>query len=174
VIGGTARAAAAKGVTGGASRRHTLDEYLAALAEHGGAVVSGIKELMSWCEQNGGRISFNAYGRLPGCFLNWTNQDGKEICPVVVYVVKGGVEGKSKVEVKFRELSQRTPFDDGSRREEFRQRLNRIPDVGLPEDGLTGHPHFPIELIGDTAKRQMLTQALSWFVQELRPSILSA
>lgn len=64
----------------------------------------------------------------------------------------------------------RPPFDDIQLRQEFRERLNKIPGADLPEAKLELRPGFPLELLNDQAARDQFIDALAWFYNQANPS----
>jgi hypothetical protein len=68
-----------------------------------------------------------------------------------------------KCEVVFQHMSIRQPFDDMQLREEFRQRLNKIPGVDLPPSKLELRPGFPLEVLSEEEARNLFLDALGWF-----------
>lgn len=81
------------------------------------------------------------------------------IWPVVLYPT-------GKCEVVFQYLASRPPFDDIQLRQEFQQRLNKIPGVDLPTAKLELRPGFPVETLADEQARDMFIDTLGWFYQE--------
>jgi len=108
----------------------------------------------------GGTLSYGLGGQT-SCFLmvrdGW-HPEGN-LWPVALYPLRS-------CEVVFKHLANRPPFDDIQMREEFRQRLNRIPGVDLPASKIELRPTFPLSVLADPAALEMLIQALDWFHQQ--------
>jgi uncharacterized protein with ParB-like and HNH nuclease domain/alkylated DNA nucleotide flippase Atl1 len=81
------------------------------------------------------------------------------IWPIVMYPT-------GKCEVVFQYLAARKPFDDVQLRQEFRERLNKIPGVDLPLAKLELRPGFPLEILADAQARELFIDALGWFYQQ--------
>jgi alkylated DNA nucleotide flippase Atl1 len=81
------------------------------------------------------------------------------IWPVALYPL-------STCEVVFQHMARRPPFDEIQLREEFRQRLNRIPGVDLPAAKIEMRPSFPLAVLADSAAYEVFTAALDWFYQQ--------
>ncbi|MFY1693381.1 hypothetical protein [Plantactinospora sp. WMMB782] len=66
----------------------------------------------------------------------------------------------------FQHLSIRTPFDDVALREEFRQRLNKVPGVEIAAAKLALRPGFPLKVLVDPDTRNTLIEQLGWFYEQ--------
>ena len=71
-----------------------------------------------------------------------------------------------KVEVVFQHLANRTPFGDVALREQFRQRLNQLPDVNIAAAKLALRPGFPISILADSTTTTALVEHLQWFYEQ--------
>lgn len=67
-------------------------------------------------------------------------------------------------------MAIRPPFDDVELRQEFRNRLNKISGVDLPEAKLELRPGFPLELLTDEPSRRTFIDALTWFYYQANPA----
>jgi hypothetical protein len=65
-------------------------------------------------------------------------------------------------------VKERPPFDAEVKREELRQRLNRIPGVDIPADALTLRPRILLSALTDKPAMTEFLQALDWFVAEVK------
>ena len=72
------------------------------------------------------------------------------------------------VEVQFQWLMARPPFDDESTRVQLLEKLNEIPGVNLPRDGISRRPSFPIEVLYDPANRDRFKAVIEWGLEEAR------
>lgn len=66
-------------------------------------------------------------------------------------------------------MAIRPPFDDVQLRQEFRERLNKIPGVGLPAAKLELRPGFPLGILADVEAQTLFIDALDWFYQQANP-----
>lgn len=74
-----------------------------------------------------------------------------------------------RIEVQFKALSGRPPFDSVDLRESLRVRLNEIGDgVALPADGLNRRPSFPLSVLQDPSKLDAFLQVMDWVFAEVR------
>lgn len=121
------------------------------------ATAKAVAELINAWTDLGGQLEYGTKQET-SCFLMSRQKEDPEgnIWPAAVYP-------SGKFEVVFQHLSIRPPFDDRSRREELRQRLNEIDGVELPQDRLEQRPGFALEVLTDGATRQALIEVLGWF-----------
>jgi alkylated DNA nucleotide flippase Atl1 len=125
------------------------------------------KVINAWADL-GGHLEYGIEEET-SCFLmsRVKSEPGGNIWPAVVYP-------SGKFEIVFQHLVIRAPFDERSRREELRQRLNQIDGADLPETKLEQRPGFPLELLADEAKRQTLVEVLGWFHDLARSDALAS
>jgi alkylated DNA nucleotide flippase Atl1 len=119
--------------------------------------IEGIDTAVTAWVSIGGSIWWGR-GNETSCFLVARKDDHRlgNIWPVVLYP-------SGKCEVVFQHMSARPPFDDVQLREEFRQKLNKIPGVDLPSSKLELRPGFPLSVLADEEARNLFLDALGWF-----------
>jgi alkylated DNA nucleotide flippase Atl1 len=71
------------------------------------------------------------------------------------------------VEVAFKPMSTRQPFDQVSLREEFRQRLNNAQGIDIPTVKLSLYPTFPLKVLTDRNAYPLVRDALRWFAAQI-------
>jgi alkylated DNA nucleotide flippase Atl1 len=122
--------------------------------------VRGVLAVLDTWTAIGGTLQYG-YGGQTSCFLmarEKADPDGN-IWPVAIYPL-------SSCEVVFQHLATRPPFDDVQMRQEFRERLNKIPGVDLPFAKIELRPSFPLKVLADDAARELFIDALTWFHDE--------
>jgi alkylated DNA nucleotide flippase Atl1 len=115
----------------------------------------------AWAELGG--TLWIGRGNEKSCYLMARETPPGALWPVAFYPT-------GKCEVVFQYLAVRPPFDDIELRREFRNRLNKIPGVDLPEAKLELRPGFPVELLADAASRKTFIDALTWFFHRANPT----
>jgi alkylated DNA nucleotide flippase Atl1 len=135
------------------------DRFVEQLTDMQGADVAQatIDVLNAWVAMGGTLL----YGKAPSetsCFLmaRTENDVRGTIWPMTLYP-------SGACEVVFQYLSTRQPFEDVTLREEFRQRLNKVPGVGLAEAKLALRPSFPLKVLINPDDRDLLVEQLGWF-----------
>lgn len=73
-----------------------------------------------------------------------------------------------RIEVQFMYLRSHRPFDRPEKLEELRQRLNAIPGVAIPEDGVARRPSFPLQALADPESLKAFFGVWEWVIEEMR------
>jgi hypothetical protein len=99
------------------------------------------------------------YGRgaTDGSLFAEFDAEGRSYFPLVLWT-------SGSVEVQFQHLKVRPPFDSESLREDFRQHLNTIPGVSLPDGSLARRPSFSMKLLRTEDALEKLLEVLDWFL----------
>jgi hypothetical protein len=75
-----------------------------------------------------------------------------------------------KMQIEFAYSKREPPFDNEAKRQEFRERLNRIQNVSIPTDKIGGEPPIELSIFHDDAKLKQLLEILDWVIQEIKSS----
>jgi hypothetical protein len=75
-----------------------------------------------------------------------------------------------RVEVQFQMMQTKPPFSDEAKRLELLHRLNTVPGVKIPPDGITRRPPIPLSVLKDGAVLGQFLAKLDWVIQEVRAS----
>lgn len=136
--------------------------FLDLLTEHPEAVEPVRKVINAW-RGFGGVLAY-ANGQTATCFPVLRNADRPEldIWPLGMKPASG------RVEVPFRWMRERPPFDDVAIREELRVRLNAIDGVDLPAGKLVMMPAFPVSVLTEPRAVATLIGVLEWFAIAVR------
>ena len=137
-----------------------LDRFTEQLAAaNDTATVSVVAHVLDAWAALGGTLWLGR-GTETSCFL--MAREGRRphnLWPVVLYPT-------GKCEVVFQHMAIREPFDDIQLRQEFRERLNKIPGVDLPVAKLELRPSFPLALLASIEARAIFIDALTWFYNQ--------
>jgi hypothetical protein len=139
------------------------DRFLEQLAEQQGAdVTQAVLTVLNGWTANGGHLIYGL-GSDTSCFLMSRSKAHPlgNIWPAAIYP-------SGKFEIVFQHLRIRPPFDDLARREEFRQRLNKIAGVELPPAKIDLKPSFPLDVLLAPQAQDTLLETLTWFHAEAR------
>lgn len=123
------------------------------------AVVNAVLRLLDHWKALGGTLEYGTNSQT-SCFM-MARPSGSEdsIWPVAIYPA-------GKVEVVFKWMAMRTPFDDLLLREELRQRLNAANGIDLPASKIQMRPSFPLDVLIEDKANEHVTAALEWFYQQ--------
>ena len=121
------------------------------------AIANGVLTVLTAWQDMGGRLAYGS-SEETSVFLMVDEREAQHggVWPAAIYP-------SGKVEVVFQWMQYRPPFDDVAVREEFRQRLNAVPEVELPAVKLAMRPGFDMTLLVQEKSRDRLLEALAWF-----------
>lgn len=74
------------------------------------------------------------------------------------------------LEVYFYWYMRKPPFDAEEKRLELRDKLNAIPGIDIPLDGINRRPSFPVSTLREQPQLEQLIDVLNWIVNEIRAS----
>jgi len=72
------------------------------------------------------------------------------------------------IEMYFQYLKEKPGFTSVEARLELVRRLNEIPGVDIPADGITRRPSFPILLLQDPKALETFQRAIEWAIQTVK------
>lgn len=160
VIGQTAAAETRKG----ASEKRQWDEpsFLREFESQRGAAEAQVaRELIDWARVEMPRAVWGS-GRVTGSFFPVLDHAGQDYFPFALW-------SNGRIEFQFERLSRRPPFDDLELRREFLRRLNEIPGVSIPEDGVTRFPSIRFDLVAASPEAfDSFKGVLGWFCETVR------
>lgn len=76
------------------------------------------------------------------------------------------VRSEGVVEMQFYWLGRRAPFSEEKLRCELLERLNRIPQVQIPDNALSGKPKFPLELLESKDAMDLFRRTVEWAIEQ--------
>jgi hypothetical protein len=160
VIGQTAAAETRKG-----SREKRQWDEASFLAELKGkcspveARVAG--GLIEWARVQLPRFTWGT-GLVTGSFIPVLDHGGQNYAPLALWT-------NGRVEILFKYLSRRPPFDDVGLRREFLRRLNEIPGIAIPEHAITRTLSLRLAvLIATPETLDSFKGVLEWFCETVR------
>jgi hypothetical protein len=159
VIGRTAAADDRKGP----ARRRQWDEesYFAEFVRRnapGDAEIA--RKLLEWVRPRVTRIWWGK-GQQSGSFVPVENHAGNDHQLFAVWTY-------GSVEIYFYWYTYRPPFDDEARRREMLRRLNQIPGVAIPEEGINRRPSIPLSVLARGDNLTRFLDVFEWYLGEVR------
>jgi hypothetical protein len=118
--------------------------------------------ILDWAKANGLRIWWGK-GAQDGSFFPMLDHRGESHWTISVWTY-------GRLEVQFQQMKVKLPLDDQSKRQELLRRLNEIPGVAIPADGITRRPSIPLSLLKDEAVLSQFLATFDWVIQEIRAS----
>ncbi len=160
VLGQTAEAQQKKGSS--PRERHQWDEglFFPALETTDPAAIPVARALLDWGQRTSDYIWWGN-GQQSGSFLPGILRDGVKHYPISVWTY-------GTVEINFQYLRTRPAFRDEAQRRTLRERLNQIPGVSIPEDGLTRRPNIKLATLADPQRLQQFIEVMDWVVLVIR------
>jgi hypothetical protein len=161
VIGQTAEATRRKGGPRPVEKQWDEPSFLETLTQrHGTQDAEVARTILSWAKQNALRIWWGR-GAKDGsffCILNWRGNKNSVI----------SVWTYGRLEILFQWMKERPPFDSEAKRQELRERLNRVPGVQIPADAITLRPRTLLSQLRDKAVLAQFLEVLDWFLQQVK------
>jgi hypothetical protein len=75
-----------------------------------------------------------------------------------------------RLEVQFQMMQTKPPFSVEAKRLELLHRLNTIPGIEIPPDGISRRPRIPLSVLKDEVVLSQILATLDWVIQEVRAS----
>jgi hypothetical protein len=163
VVGQTAVAQQRKEPARASQSVRVWDEptFLAELeTRHGPKAVELARRIIAWAEEERLPLWWGR-GRQDGSFYPMVEHSGGSAWLF-------GVWTYARIEIQFQYLQAVAPFTDERLRLELVARLNEIPGVAIPPDGIRRRPAFPLQALRDEAALQQFLAAFNWVVAEIR------
>jgi hypothetical protein len=118
-------------------------------------------KILEWAKDNALDIRWGK-GGTDGSFTPMFERAGLRHQVISVYTY-------GSVEIKFEHMRDKPPFDDESKRLALRDRLNEIPDIGIPIASVNSRrPSFRLSLLENEKELKQFLEVLDWFVQEVK------
>lgn len=161
LYGQTAKAQGAK--SKGEGQKWSEDTFFDALVVNQGQQVANIAyRLLEWARSRGLRIWWGE-GNITGSFFPMLDWGGQKHFSISVWT-DGGID------VQFFRMKDRPPFDDLSLRREFRDRLNLVQGISLPDSSVDRRPKLQLNMLTGDDDLQQFIAALDWYVEIVRRS----
>ncbi|HEV3162722.1 MAG TPA: hypothetical protein VGZ22_01680 [Isosphaeraceae bacterium] len=156
LIGKTASAERVKS-SGRAGRDWDRESILEDVRERSGddqALI--VEDLMDWAETHFSRDAFG-HGASDGSWGPVLDLNGRSFWPMYVWTY-----GKVEIQFQYMKSMPMPPFDDRSKREMLRTKLNEIPGVEISQDKVDVRPNFALSVLTDDAASKRFKQVLLW------------
>lgn len=154
------------GITAESERRKTTpsgrqwDEvsFFEALTERQGEKQAEIaRKILAWAREKFTRIWWGK-GKWDGSFIPVLDVPGQSHYLIAVWT-------NARMDITFQHLQRRPYFDQEENRHELRRRLNAIPGIAIPEDGINRRPTLPLSALADEGALTSFLQTLEWALE---------
>jgi len=159
VIGLTAEAERKKPVT--SARQWDEASFFGLLTERFGEEQAEIaRKILAWAKEKFTRIWWGK-GRWDGSFIPVLDIPGQSH-----YLIAAWTDGR--IEITFQHMKSRPYFDREENRHELRRRLNAIPGIAIPEDGIARRPTIPLSALAEQDNRKRFLEVLEWAMDRIQ------
>jgi hypothetical protein len=161
VIGQTAEVEVRKGRRVDRQRRVWDEDSLFTELEHkrGTEEARVARDLYDWTLARGWSPRFGA-GKQDGSWTPVLTANGGQHTPIALYT-------NGRIEVQFKYLKARAPFDNDGIRVELLRRLNEIPGVSLASDAIDKTPSIQLALLAaNVSSPEQVKRVLEWLEAE--------
>ncbi len=161
LYGHTAKAQGAK--SSGDGQKWSEDTFFPELAtRRSQQEADAAYQILQWAYSRGLRIWWGE-GKTTGSFFPMLDWGEQKHFSISVWT-DGGID------VQFNQMKNHPPFDDLGLRREFRDRLNRIYSMSLPENSVDRRPKLQIKVLTKDNHLEQFIAALDWFVETVHQS----
>lgn len=158
VIGQSAKTEQRKGTPD--ARRWNETEFMAELGQQHPTLVPVARNLLAWANNQRLYIWWGK-GKHSGSFFPLLSTPGRNYQVFAVWTT-------GKIEVDFKYLKRYPAFTEEEALREFFNKLNAIPGVQIPEDGIHRLPSIPLKALVDEANYHRFIDAVERIYQKLR------
>jgi len=146
--------------SGGISRQWDEISFFEELSKKHADVVPVARAILEW-----GKKSCNSFwwgkGKQTGSFAPVLEYDGVQCYPTFVWTSGTG-------DIQFQYLLNHSPFDQEVKRRELLNRLNAIPGIAIPENGLRRRPSFPLKALIPEKSLLAFINTMDWIIKEVK------
>jgi hypothetical protein len=118
------------------------------------------RAILAWAKKSVPRIWWGK-GAKDGSFFPMLDYKGEEHFVMSVWTY-------GRAEIPFQWMLTRKPFDAEGNRLELRDRLNKIPGVEIPTDGITRRPTIPLTVLANDAALNAFLGVLDWYITKVK------
>jgi len=160
VIGQTVEAQRKKSVAARTGKQWDEHTFMSDLeARRGSAETEVAGEILRWATQKRLHIWWGK-GKQDGSFFPMVEHGGTWHWLISVWTY-------GRVEIQFQMMRSRPPFDAEPKRLDLLQRLNDIPNVSIPRDGIARRPSIALSVFVDKSVLDQLLATLDWMFREI-------
>jgi len=122
--------------------------------------VKTARKILEWAQGNGLRIWWGQ-GKVYGSFFPILDFQNENYLLISVWTY-------GTIEVQFKELKKRPPFDNEAKRVELLQRLNKLTNISLPPDAITRRPSISLAALTDPSVLKGFLDIFVWVMDEIK------
>jgi len=120
------------------------------------------RKILVWAQTRKLRLWWGQ-GKQDGSFFPMFDYQGKQYWLIAVWTY-------GRIEIQFQMMKTTPPFETEAKRAELLQRLNALPGVIIPPDGITRRPSIRLSVLQDETVLQQFLAICDWIIQEITAS----
>ena len=120
------------------------------------------RKILEWARDRLPRFWWGK-GNIDGSVFPILDYNGINYYPIAIW-------SYGKLEIQFKLLQSRPPFDAESKRQEILNRLNQIPGFNIPADAITRFPKVELSMLKNEDTLKQFLEVLDWVIQEIKKS----
>ena len=117
-------------------------------------------KILAWGKERFTRIWWGR-GKQNGSFVPVLDLQGQSHYLISVYTY-------GRIEIQFQFMKERPYFDKDENRHELRRRLNAIPGIAIPEDGISRRPSIDLSVLADAERLKGFLDTLDRALEGIR------
>ena len=161
VFGQTEQAQQKKSGPGSPTPKWTEDRFFNEIkVRNEASAVAVARRLLEWALGQHARLDYGS-GAQSGSIYVVVDHKGVSAWPIALWTY-------GTVEIQFQHILKVPAFSSDEQRRELQHRLNAIPGVAIPDEGLTKRPNIRMALLSDPESMKMFINTLDWVVSEIR------
>lgn len=161
VIGQTVEAERKKAGSGAVEKQWDEASFCEDLRQRrGDKEVEAAKGILAWAKKSLLRIWWGK-GSKDGSFIPILDHKGEKRFVTSVWTY-------GRAEIPFQWMMTRKPFNDETKRRELLNRLNKVPGIAIPADGITRRPSISLTVLTDNTALSAFLAVLDWYIAELK------
>ena len=163
VIGQTVAAYERKVQTTRAGRQWNEASFFQELAaRHGSTEATIARKILAWAQSRQLRLWWGQ-GKQDGSFFPMFDYQGKPYWLIAVWTY-------GRIEIQFQMMKTSPPFEAEAKRVELLQRLNALPEIIIPPDGITRRPSIRLSVLQEETVLQQFLAICDWIIKEITAS----
>ena len=153
--------------TSSSKRRWNEESFFAELEKNRGEEEAKIaRKIFEWAKEKMSYIEWGA-GKIDGSCIPVVRIGDMEYWPFSLWTY-------GKIEIDFQYIKNRPPFDNVEIRKMFLEKLNSIPSVDIPTDGIERRPTIPLSVFKDEKNLEQLLSIFEWVIEQAKNSNLKS
>jgi len=142
-------------------RRWNEESFFAELEKIRGEKEAKIaRKIFEWAKEKMSYVDWGS-GKIEGSCIPVVRIGDMEYWPFSLWTY-------GKIEIDFQYIKNKPPFDNVEIRKTFLEKLNSIPGVDIPTDGIERRPTIPLSVFKDEKNLEQLLSIFEWVIEQAK------